>query len=86
MPAATAENDAETARLDSAAEIKKELEAIAASGEVGSIFDVLRVSIEGLKETDAAKADELLADLDKLGTASSPDQAKKIAAEMASKL
>ena len=85
-PAATASSDAEAAKLNSAAEIKKELEAIAVSGEVGSAFDVLRVSIEGLKETDAAKANELLAGLEKLGAASSPDQVKKLATEMASKL
>lgn len=59
---------------------------IAQSGEVGSGSMGLRESLEGMKATDSAKAEELLGDLDKLEGASSPDEVKRLAKEMADKL
>lgn len=73
----------EQAKVDSAAEIKKILEGIAASGEGGSSLVGLRPSIEGL---DAPNKDALLADLTKLEAAASPEQIKQIAKSMAAKL
>ena len=76
-------NEDEQAKVNSAAEVKKILEGIAASGEGGSALVGLRPSIEGL---GSSNKDELLADLGKLEAATSPDEIKKIAKSMAAKL
>ena len=73
----------EQAKVDSPAEIKKMLEAIAESGEGGSGLVGLRPSIEGLSSPNK---EELLADLDKLEAATDPEEVKKIATRMAGKL
>ncbi|QDT28937.1 hypothetical protein Enr10x_42850 [Gimesia panareensis] len=66
--------------------MKTSLESIAQTGEMGSAAMGFRETLEDLKKTDAAKADQLLSDLDKLEAASTPAATKKIAKEMAGKL
>ncbi|QDV19730.1 hypothetical protein Pan153_43980 [Gimesia panareensis] len=66
--------------------MKTSLESIAQTGEMGSAAMGFRETLEDLKKTDAAKADQLLSDLDKLEAASTPATTKKIAKEMAGKL
>lgn len=78
--------DAETNNINSTADMKAALESIAQSGETGSATMGFRETLEGLKQSDAAKADKLLSDLDKLEAASSPAAAKKIAKQMADQL
>ena len=77
---------AETNNITSTADMKSALESIAQTGEMGSAAMGFRDTLEGLKQSDAAKADKLLADLDKLEAASSPAATKKIAKQMADQL
>ena len=65
---------------------KTALEAIAESGEFGSEVMEIREGLEKLKETDSAKGDELLADLDELEAMSGSEAIKTKAKEMADKL
>ena len=67
-------------------EAKTLLEEMAESGEVGSAVMVIRESLEQLKQTDAAKADGLLSDLDELESMSDLEAVKAKAKEMADKL
>ncbi len=68
-------------------QIKSSLEYVAESGQVDSGIMLVREQLEELKETDAAKADALLKDLDELETmAGNPDGAKAKASEMLKKL
>ncbi|MFK7777561.1 MAG: hypothetical protein QM501_05510 [Gimesia sp.] len=76
----------ETNNINSTADMKSALETIAKSGEAGSAAMGFRETLESLKKTDSAKADELLSDLDKLESAKSPAATKKIAKQMAGKL
>lgn len=63
------------------------LESVASSGELGSGAIEIRDALESMKASgDTAKADELLAELEELQKMSNPDQIKKKAASMASKL
>lgn len=75
-----------TNNITSTADMKTALESIAKTGEMGSAAMGFRETLEGLKQSDAAKADKLLADLDKLEAASSPAAVKKIAKQMVDKL
>ena len=79
-------SDDERAKVDSIAEIKQRLQEISASGQGGSSVIGLRPSIEALQATDAAKAQQLLTDLDNLESAQTPEQVKQIATRMAAKL
>lgn len=65
---------------------KSILSEVAQSGELGSAASSIRDALTQLKETDAAKADELLKDLDELETMSTPDKIKAQAKKMADKL
>lgn len=76
----------ETNNITSTADMKAALESIAKTGEMGSAAMGFRETLDGLKQSDAAKADKLLADLDELEAASSPAAVKKIAKQMVDKL
>lgn len=65
--------------------VKQSLQSVVEGGDLGSGEETVRSSIEKLKATDAAKADELSADLDELVTLQG-DAAKKKAQEMIDKL
>lgn len=67
-------------------QIKPALEAVAQSGVIDSSLMVVREEAEAMKATDAAKAEELLKDLDELEALSDPEQIKAKAKEMAGKL
>ncbi|MEQ8638794.1 hypothetical protein [Gimesia maris] len=83
----SSETDAvNTNNITSTADMKAALESIAETGEMGSAAMGFRETLEGLKQSDAAKADKLLSDLDKLEASKSPAETKKIAKEMAGKL
>jgi len=82
----TESSDAETNNITSTADMKSALESIAQSGETGSAAMGFRDTLEGLKQTDAAKADALLLDLEKLESSTSQAETKKIAKQMADKL
>jgi hypothetical protein len=62
------------------------LEAVAASGEVGSGIMQIREALDGMKKTDAAKADKLLKELDELQKMGSGEAVKAKAKAMASQL
>lgn len=66
--------------------LKATLQDIAASGELGSGADGLPAQLEELKATDPAKGEALLADYEKLKTASGPEAIKAAAKAMADKL
>lgn len=76
----------ETNNITSTADMKSALESIAQTGEMGSAAMGFRETLDGLKQSDAAKADKLLSDLDKLEAASTPAATKKIAKQMADQL
>ena len=67
-------------------ELKSMIDQIVQTGEAGSAASALRPSIEALSATDPAKGKALLADLEKLEAAGSPDQIRAIARKMADKL
>ncbi len=67
-------------------QIKDAFDQVAASGEVDSGLVTAREQLEALKETDAAKAAELLKDLDELQAMKDATAIKKKASEMAAKL
>lgn len=75
-------------KANSAEELKKKLTAIAETGQggTGSGLAGLRTSIEGLRSTNPAVADALLADFDALQKAQSEEEIKRIAAQMAARL
>jgi hypothetical protein len=73
-------------KVDSKEDLKKRLTDISQSGVGGSGMAGLRSSIEGLRGSDAALADALLADLKALEAARGPDEIKPIAAQMAARL
>lgn len=75
-----------TNNITSTNDMKAALESIAKTGEMGSAAMGFRETLEELKQSDAAKADKLLADLDKLEAARNPTATKKIAKQMADKL
>lgn len=77
---------ADTNNITSTADMKAALESIAQTGEMGSAAMGFRETLDGLKQSDAAKADKLLSDLDKLEAASTPAATKKIAKQMADQL
>lgn len=71
----------------SANNAKAALQDVVKTGEVGSGLDDVRIYLEELKKTDAAKADPLLKEFNALtGTAGKPDQAKAKAKDLLSKL
>lgn len=72
--------------LPAAENAKVMLEEIAQTGEVGSGAMLLRESLEELKQSDAATADPLLADLDELEALTDPAAIKTKARQMADKL
>ena len=65
---------------------KAALEEIAANGALSSSVEVLQQQLEVLKETEPAKANELLADYNELITLSDPAAIKSKAKAMAGKL
>ncbi|MFM7039909.1 MAG: hypothetical protein ACKO2L_19550 [Planctomycetaceae bacterium] len=65
---------------------KAQLMDVAASGELGSAASSIRESLEALKATDSAKADELLNELTALEGLADPNQIKAKAKAMADKL
>jgi hypothetical protein len=75
-----------TMKVDSAADLKKRLTEISESGVAGSGLAGLRTSIEGLRSSNAALADALLADFSALQSARGPDEVKRVAAQMAARL
>ncbi|WP_339726988.1 hypothetical protein [uncultured Gimesia sp.] len=77
---------AETNNITSTADMKSALESIAQTGEMGSAAMGFRETLDGLKQSDAAKAEKLLTDLEKLEAASTPAATKKIAKQMADQL
>jgi Arc/MetJ-type ribon-helix-helix transcriptional regulator len=66
--------------------VKPMLEEIAASGAVGSGAETIREALTTLKASDAAKAEELLKDLDELEAMSDPSRIRQKAKAMADKL
>lgn len=62
------------------------LEEVANTGEVGSGTEELRPIFEEIGQTDAAKGQTLLSDLDKLQSSGSPSAAQAKAKEMLGKL
>jgi hypothetical protein len=66
--------------------LKQLLVDVVNSGELGSGAEQIRSEIEKLKESDSAKGTDLLADFDKLGKMSDPEQVKAAAKKMADKL
>ena len=72
--------------LPAAENAKAMLEGVAETGELGSGAMELRESLEEIKQTDAAKADPLLADLDALESLADPAAIKAKAKEMLDKL
>lgn len=79
-------DEPDTNNITSTADMKSALETIAQSGEMGSAAMGFRETLDGLKKTDAAKADKLLSDLEKLEKATTPAETKKIAKQMADQL
>ena len=65
---------------------KAQLTDVANSGELGSAASAIRESLEAMKATDSAKADELLNDLTALEGLTDPNQIKAKAKAMADKL
>ncbi|MEY3176359.1 MAG: hypothetical protein RLZZ436_4273 [Planctomycetota bacterium] len=65
---------------------KAQLMDVANSGELGSAASAIRESLEAMKATDSAKADELLNDLTALEGLGDPAQIKAKAKAMADKL
>ena len=66
--------------------VKASLEEVAESGQLGSAGYEIREQLEMMKNSGDAKAEGLLADLDKLESAGNPAAIKKLAKEMADKL
>lgn len=62
------------------------LNEMAETGSVGSAAESIRESLTSMRETDAAKADALLKELDELEAMSNPAQIKSKAKAMADKL
>jgi len=62
------------------------LEGMAESGELDSSVILIREKFEAMKETDPAKGDELLKDLEALEAARTPREVKKKAKALAEKL
>jgi hypothetical protein len=83
---AGAVSDDQAAQLASTAELKQTLQDIANSGDGGSALMGLRPSIESMESADPEKAKLLLAELDELESAESPEDIKRIAEQMAGKL
>lgn len=71
---------------DSTVVLKKGLEGIAASGEMGSEVDEIEAQIEKLKATDPQKATALSADFQQLKAAKTKAAVQSKAKEMAGKL
>ena len=71
---------------DSKEELKSRLQEIANTGMAGSALSGMRESIEALKSSDQALADELLPLLDQLESASGESKVKSLARQMADKL
>lgn len=67
-------------------QVKSALENVAESGQIDSGLMIVRDELEAMKATDAAKAEELLSDLDALQALTDPAQAKAKAQEMIDKL
>ncbi len=67
-------------------QIKPALETVAETGVIDSGLMTVREEAEAMKETDAAKADELLKDLDELESLSDPAEVKAKAQQMIDKL
>jgi hypothetical protein len=65
---------------------KKMLEDVAQSGQLGSSALSIRDSLEQMKATDEAKANELLAEMDKLEKMGNPNDVKAQAKKMADRL
>lgn len=62
------------------------LEEVAKTGQLGSGAEEIKMTLEELKKTDAAKADLLLKDMQQLEAARDPNAAMAKAREMAGKL
>ena len=62
------------------------LEDLAKTGEMGSAVGAIPEALEGMKQTDAAKAEKLLKELDQIQALSNPEQIKAKAKAMASQL
>ncbi|HCS50382.1 hypothetical protein [Rubinisphaera sp.] len=71
---------------DSKAELKTRLQEIADSGEAGSALAGLKESIESLKSTEGALAEELLSLYNQLESAKDASKIKSLASSMAAKL
>ena len=65
---------------------KAVLQDVANSGELGSGLEELRMALDELKQSDAAKAEALLQDLQKLESSGGGDAAKSQAQQMLDKL
>ncbi|QDU62462.1 hypothetical protein Pan216_33290 [Planctomycetes bacterium Pan216] len=66
--------------------IKAYLEDLSTHGQLNSGMELVKADLEKLKETEPEKADELLADYQRLSKLKSPSAIKKTAKEMADKL
>ncbi|TWT60534.1 hypothetical protein [Rubinisphaera italica] len=71
---------------DTKAELKARLQEIADTGTAGSAVVGLKESIESLKSTDGAVADELLSLYNQLESATDKSKIKSLASSMAAKL
>ena len=83
QPAPVAVQQTTTPAADKA---KAVLQDVANSGELGSGLEELKMALEELKQSDAAKAEELLQDLQKLESSGGGDAAKSQAEQMLGKL
>jgi hypothetical protein len=66
--------------------LKALLEGLAQSGEIGSGQQAFMDQFAALEKSDAAKAEAIKADFDKLMSSTNPAETKKLAAELAAKL
>ena len=82
-PKETTEQVEEPASQD---QVKSALENVVETGEVDSGLMTAREQLEAMQATDAAKAEELLKDLDALESLRDPAQIKAKAKEMVDKL
>ncbi len=76
----------EPPQVEATEAVRARLEEVAKTGQVGSEVILIEEALKRLQETDAAKAGELLQDLEQLQGTVDPAKAKTLAEEMLGKL
>lgn len=82
----TREIAVEPPRVEATEAVRSRLEEVAKTGQVGSEVILIEEALKRLQETDAAKANELLQDLEQLQGTVDPAKARALAEEMLGKL